>query len=289
MRILNDDLHRILDPFASLVLMGEGMLERILEDPSQPLLERNEKGFGIEALDTYDTKTSFLDICRRGKTMGARRLDVAYDFFFGGDKRENYPDSPLTVKAYKVIHDLAKEYGMGLGASVVSPLDIGGEYVKTHEQKGQTMQFQEGIIRADGTYETVMDYQRQWTNNKGPAKLTLKEVKVFAFDEERIVGTPYYYVDEHEILDISDSAQYHVEPESYRVSRDGYGHGDIRISGKTSCGKTRFLAVVIYNTLEIDYFAEDALDYMKSILDLHKQAGITYEGIYSDEMHIQFD
>lgn len=289
MRILNDDLHRILDPCASLVLMGEGMLERILEDPNLPLLDRNEKGYGIEALDTYDTITSFVDICRRGKAMGARRLDVAYDFFFGGDKRENYPDSPLTVKAYKVIHDLAKEYGMGLGASVVSPLDTGGGYVKTHHNTGQTMQFQEGIIRKDGTYETVMDYQIQWTNNKGPAKLTLKEMKVFAFDEERIAGTPYYYVNEHEIRDVSDSARYRVDPESFRVSRDGYGHGDIHISGRTSCGKTRFLAVVVYNTLEIDYFAEDALDYMKSILDLHKQAGITYAGIYSDEMHIQFD
>lgn len=289
MRILNETLYRILGPWASLVLMGEGMLERILEDPNQPLLDRNEKGFGIEMLDTYDTKTSFVDICRQGKAMGAKRMDVTYDFFFGGDTRENYPDSPLTVKAYKVIHDLAKEYGMGFGASVVSPLDIGGEYGKTHAQKGQTMQFQEGAIRDDGTYETVMDYQLQWTNNKGPAKLSLKEVKVFAFDEERIEGTPYYYVDEHAIRDISDSAQYQIDPDSFRVSREGYGHGEIRISGRTSCGKSRFLAVVIYNTLEIDYFAEGALTYMKSILDLHKQAGITYDGIYSDEMHIQFD
>ncbi len=289
MGIINDDLHRILDPFIPLTLMGEGMLERIVEDPNQPLLERSEKGYGIEALDTYDTKTSFLDICRQGKAIGARRLDAAYDFFFGGDMRENYPDSPLTVKAYKIIHDLAKEHGMGFGASVVSPLDTGGGYVKTHENKGQTMQFQEGIIREDGSYETVMDFQLQWTNNKGPAKLSMKEVKVFAFDEERIPGTPYYYVNEHEILDISASAQYHIDKESFRTSRDGYGHGDIRISGKTNSKKTRFLAVVVYNTLEIDYFAEDALAYMKSILDLHKQAGITYEGIYSDEMHIQFD
>ena len=289
MRILHDDLHRILAPYMPLTLMGEGMLERIAEDPNQPLLERNEKGYGIEAQDTYDTKTSFLDLCRQGKAIGARRLDAAYDFFFGGDTRENYPDSPLTVKAYKIMHDLAKEYGMGFGASVLSPLDTGGGYVKNHANTGQTMQFQEGMIREDGSYETVMDFQLQWTNNKGPAKLSLKEVKVFAFDEEIIPGTPYYYVNEHEILDISASAQHYVDRESFRTSRDGYGHGDIRISGRTSCGKARFLAVVIYNTLELDYFADDALDYMKSILDLHKQAGITYEGIYSDEMHIQFD
>lgn len=289
MAILNKDLHRILDPWASLVLMGEGMLERIVEDPSQPLMEQSNQGFGIETIKTYDGKTSFLDLCRRGQAMGAGRMDVAYDFFFGGDKRENYPDSPLTVKAYKIIHDLAKEHGMGFGASVISPLDTGGEYVKTHDRKGRSMQFKEGIIRQDGSYEITMDFQTLWTNNKGPANVTFKEVKVFAFDEERIENTPFYYVNENEIQDISGSCYHHVDLASLRTEKEGYGHGDIHIKGKTDCKKSRFLAVVVYNTLEIDYFAPDALDYMKSILDLHKAAGITYEGIYSDEMHIQFD
>jgi len=289
MRLFNEDMYRVLAPYSVLTLMGEEMLERIVADPSQPLLEEVVKGFGIEAIDTYDTKISYMDICRQGKANRSKRIDVSYDFFFGGDKRENYPDSPMTLKAFKIIHDLAKEHGMGFAASIVSPLDTGGEYVKTHEEKGQTMQFQEGIIHEDGSYEADIDFQTQWTNNKGPAKLTLKEVKVFAFDEERIDGTPFYYVNEHEIEDISDSVQYHVDPASLRVSREGYGHGDMHISGKTTCGKTRFLAVVIYNTLEIDYFADHALAYMKSIVDLHKETGITYEGIYSDEMHIQSD
>ena len=289
MHIIKEDLHRILDPYTMLTLMGEEMLERILEDPAQPMMPQAHRGYGIEAMETYDRNISFLDLCRQGQAMGARRMDVYYDFFFGGSKRENYPDSPMTVKAYKVIHDLVKRHGMSLGASLVSPLDIGGEYVKTREQTGQTMQFKEGIIRADGTYETVMDFQCQWTNNKGPARLTLKEVKVFAFDEERIEGTPFYYVNENEIEDISASVRYRVDEQAFRVSRDGYGHSDIYISGQTDSQKTRFLAVVVYRTLEIDYFADDALDYMKSILDLHKAAGISYEGIYSDEMHIQFD
>ena len=289
MKIIKEDIHKVLAPFTMLTLMGEEMLERILEDPSQPMMPQANRGYGIEALETYDENISFLDLCRQGQAMGARRMDVYYDFFFGGSKRGNYPDSPMTLKAYKRIHDLAKEHGMSLGASLVSPLDTGGGYVKTHEKTGQTMQFKEGIIREDGSYETVMDFQCQWTNNKGPAPLKLKEVKVFAFDEERIEGTPFYYVNEHEIEDISASAGYRVDDHEFQVSRDGYGHGDIFISGQTDSKKSRFLAVVVYHTLEIDYFAEDALDYMKSILDLHKAAGISYEGIYSDEMHIQFD
>ena len=289
MKILKEEIHRIFDPVAMLTLMGEDMLERIIEDPNQPLMENEEKGFSYEVDATYDTKVSFIDICKEGQANGAKRLDVYYDFFFGGDSRENYPDSPMTIKAYKVIHDIAKEYGMNLGASIVSPLDIGGGYVQTHEKTGQCMQFQEGMILEDGTYQTDMDFQTQWTNNKGPAKVKLHSVKAFAFEEERIGDTAFYYVNENEIVDISDTVEYQVDQESIHVSKEGYGHGNIRISGKTSCGKNRFLAVVIYDTLEVDYFAEDALDYMKSIIDLHKEAGITYDGIYSDEMHIQFD
>lgn len=289
MDILNSDLLQLLSPWAALNLMGEEMLARIVEDPSQPMMKDTSQGFGIESIETYDKRISFLDLCRQGQANGARRMDVFYDFFFGGNARSNYPDSPMTVKANKVIYDILQEHGMGMGASLISPLDIGGEYVKTHRQQGQTMQFQEGLIRQDGSYETVMDYQTQWTNNKGPVQIVFKELKVFAFDEERIGRTPFYYVNEDELLDISDSARFCVDPDSLRISKEGYGHGDIHIQGITDCGKSRFLAVVVYYTQEIDYFADDALDYMKSILDLHKNAGIHYDGLYSDEMHIQFD
>ena len=48
MRIIKEEIHQLLDPFAMLTLMGEDMLERIIEDPSQPLMERNDKGIGVE-------------------------------------------------------------------------------------------------------------------------------------------------------------------------------------------------------------------------------------------------
>ena len=289
MRIIKENLHQLLDPCSSLMLMGGGMLERIINNPSSPLMERVESGYCVESIDIYDPDTSLLDLCRQGQADGSRRMDVSYDFFFGGDKRSLYPDSPLTVQGFKAIHDLAKEHGMGFCASIISPLDTGGEYVKTHEKAGQSMQFQEGAIREDGTYEIVMDYQTQWTNNKGPVDVVLSHVRVFAFDEEQIEGTPYFYVNEREIEDISDTVQYEVDPTSLCITAAGYGHGNIRIYGKTSCQRTRFLAVIVYRTQELDYFSDDALEYMKSIIDLHKEAGIEYDGIYSDEMHIQFD
>lgn len=290
MQIIKDEILKNLDVSVALMILDDSMLERIIEDPAQPLIDANAPGFSREENAMYDTKTSLIDMLEEGKARGAKRIDVSYDFFFGGDERKNYPDSELTVKAYKIIHDLAKKYGMGFSASIASPLDTGGGYVATHETGGRTMQYKEGKICPDGSYEVNMDYQTQWTNNKGPMHLKLKEVKVFAFHEERIGDTPYFYVDENAIEDISKTAQYQVDEDSISLSIAGYGHGDIRIWGCAKDGaKNRCLVVLIYDTLEIDYFAEDALKYMKSIIDLHADSGITYEGFYSDEMHIQFD
>ena len=96
MQILHSKFHKILGPWVPLTLTGEGMLERILEDPTQPLQECADQGFGIEAEGIADNKKSLVELCRQGQQNGAKRMDVSYDFFFGGDHRENYPDSPMT-------------------------------------------------------------------------------------------------------------------------------------------------------------------------------------------------
>ncbi|MBQ3169753.1 MAG: hypothetical protein IJB99_08335 [Clostridia bacterium] len=290
MRIIKDEIQKNLDVSVALMILDDSMLERIIKDPAQPLIGETLGGYSREKFSMYDTKTSLIDLLEAGKARGAKRIDVSYDFFFGGDTRKNFPDSELTVKAYKVIHDVAKKYGIGFSASIVSPLDSGGGYVKTHENAGFTMQYKEGLIREDGSYEVDMDLQTQWTNNKGPMHLTLHEVKVYAFNEERIGDTPYFYVNPDEIADISSTASYEKDEKAGVVSRDAFGHGDIHIHGKAEgIQKDRCFVVLIYKTVEIDYFAEDALSYMKSIIDLHHEKGITYEGFYADEMHIQAD
>ncbi len=290
MRIIKEEIQKNLDVSVALMILDDRMLERIIEDPAQPLIDENLSGYSREKFSMYDTHTSLIDLLKAGQARGAKRIDVSYDFFFGGDTRKNFPDSELTVKAYKVIHDVAKEYGLGFSASIVSPLDTGGGYVKTHENAGFTMQYKEGLIREDGSYEVDMDLQTQWTNNKGPMRLTLHEVKAYAFNEERIADTPYFYVNPDEIIDISSTVSYEKDEKNGNVSRDAFGHSDIHIHGRAeNIQKNRCLIVLIYKTVEMDYFAEDALSYMKSIIDLHHKNGIAYEGFYADEMHIQFD
>ncbi|MBC7958258.1 MAG: hypothetical protein H7X94_00190 [Vallitaleaceae bacterium] len=288
--IKKQGIWNLFDRTTGLLLMSEETLDTILENPELPLLKEEEKGFSAEKTRLYDTKTSLMDICKKGKEEGATRLELSYDFFFGGSKRENYPDSPKTIESYKVIHDVAEQFNMGFSASIVSPLDIGGGYAKTHSDTGYTCQFKEGSIDENGAYALGMIFQKQWTNNKGPIQLKLEKIVVYGFDEERIENTSLYFVDVDQIEDISGSVQYEIDEASIQTTFNGYGFGKMKIWGNVgNTKKSRCLVVAVYRTPELDYFADDAIDYMKGVIQQHNDHGIKYSGFYSDEMHIQFD
>ena len=179
---------------------------------------------------------------------------------------------------------------MAFGASILSPLDVGGGWIKISDETGFSYQFLETDIKPDGSYRADMVCQRQWYNNKGPIKLIPEKVLVYAFREERIGDTPYFYVDENAIQDISTTAFYEIEEEKTVISSEGYGSCPMCIWGKWEAPTAdRALCVMVYRTPELDYFAESAPAFMKKVLDMHNEAGIDYEGFYSDEMHIQFD
>ncbi|MDD4773165.1 MAG: hypothetical protein PHZ09_06115, partial [Eubacteriales bacterium] len=179
---------------------------------------------------------------------------------------------------------------MSFGASLISPLDIGGDYRKTHDDGGIQCQYLEAEITAGGHYSADMVLQRQWYNNKGPITLTLSEVRAYAFEEERYADTSYFYVNPDNIVDISETVSYTVHEDSVKITGAGYGYGRLEVSGKwENPTSDRVLLVAVYHVPEMDYFADNAFDYIKSVIDAHAAAGIDYGGFYSDEMHIQFD
>lgn len=293
--IRRDGIWRLFDRHVALIITDEKQLEIILEDPAKPLQYDDNKGFSGEEKSIYEGRTSLLDICKEGAKLGAKRLEVSYDFFFGGNERRNYPDSKLTLKAFKVIHDVARQYGLGFSASIISPLDLGGGYVKTHKETGLSCQYMEGSIDpVTGRYSVDMVLQKQWTNNKGPIRLELQKVLLHAFREERIGDTCFYCVDPDDIMDISYTASFAEEEGSASVTGAGYGSARMRVYGlcpreDAYADLNRCLAIAVYRTPELDYFSPEALPYIKSVIDIHREAGISYQGFYSDEMHIQFD
>ncbi len=288
--IKNEGTFRLHEHHAVLILTDEKQLNRIIDGPDIPIFSDEKKGHSGESVRFHNEKETLNSFCENAAKHGAVRVEVSYDFFFGGTQRHNYPDSETTVKAFKAIRDAAKKYGMSFGASLISPLDIGGNYRKTHSDGGIQCQYLETSVSADGSFGADMVLQRQWYNNKGPITLSLAQVRAYAFKEERYADTCYFYVDPDMIMDISDTISYTVHEDSVKITGAGYGYGRLEVWGKwENPHSDKVLLVAVYHVPEMDYFADNAFDFIKGVIDTHAAAGIDYGGFYSDEMHIQFD
>jgi hypothetical protein len=108
---------------------------------------------------------------------------IAFDEFFrqyrkqAGTERKLTPDMDEYVLKIKKISDFAANYGMGIGLSLLSPLDIGPGFVNKTGQSGRWLHYAVGV-RDAGTGKFSVELWRQlyWTNNKG--KISLSENKV---------------------------------------------------------------------------------------------------------------
>ncbi len=271
------NIQRMLRPGNALIITSDEEMEKLEHDPNM-----KGRAFGV----------GFEDMAKQLQGFDGALINVAYDFFFGGDKREYFPTSPQCIRTFKTLHDAGRKYGVGFGASVLSPLDLGPAYYREKGRGGRTCQFQESAISPDGKFSVPMRVQKQWFHNKGPVKLYVNSVKAYAFRETRIGNSSYYAVDPNDIIDVSANARLEDEKDVKKTSV-GYAYTNGKVVGNVgneiAAKYNRILTAIIYDVEEMDYFHEDALPYITSMLDAHKAAGITYDSFYSDEMHIQFD
>ena len=116
-------------------------------------------------------------------------------------------------------------------------------------------------------------------------------IRVFAFREARVGGTPYLAVSPEDIVEITDVAQ--VEAwEGAVINGGGYRAQRIRAfgQGRADVGPLdRVLVVQVYRSPEMDYFSDRALPFLTDLVDRYVQAGVRLNALYSDEMHIQQD
>jgi len=289
MRIIkNEGVFRLSDRHTTLILTDEKQLARIADYPDLPLYDDEERGFSGEKKGIYPPGTTLNSFMKDAYERHCTRVEVSYDFFFGGSKRENYPDDELTMRAYKVISDYAKKYGMTFGASALSPLDVGGGYAKRNEDIGYTWQMEETAVE-NGEYKLTLRCQKQWYNNKGPIQLKLNRLMAVTFDETVAMNGRDFVVKPEDIVDISETVRYESVPDSTVLTGSGYSYDLLNVYGKTDAGKKRVLILVEYATPEQDYFTPDAIDFVKKLMDRYNDLGVAFKGFYSDEMHIQFD
>ncbi len=272
-------------PRSAIILVSDQELETLANDPDQV----------INLATTFTPQEESLrQVCERAQRAGHKTLIVAFDHFFqqyrpGQDKpRQLMPDMPEYIRLIAKVGQFAQQYGLGLELSLLSPLEIGPAYERATGQAGTWMHYRKGLRDpTSGTFSVQLWRQRRWANNKGPIDVRDAGIRVFAFHEQVLPGTPYRVVPPESIVDISDIAQVEVWPSTTtHVAQRIRIHG----AGRTEIGNLdRVLVVQMYRTPEMDYFSDRALPYLQQLVDQYADAGVKLNGLYSDEMHIQQD
>lgn len=273
---------------SSIILVSDEQLDA-LSDP--------ERKINLSISPTPHER-SLREICEQARAAGHRTLIIAFDHFFsqyrpgqGGKPRRLTPDKPEYIERIAAISKFAAGYGLGLELSLLSPLEIGPAYTQETGESGLWMHYRKGIRDPQsGQYSVQLWRQRFWANNKGTIQIQDAGVRIFAFREKPIHGTPYLHVVPEQIVDITDTAKVEIWPGATHPANQSIR---VRIHGEggppNTNGFNRVLVVQLYRTPEMDYFSDNALPYLKRLVDRYVDAGVKLNALYSDEMHIQQD
>jgi len=277
-------------PRGSIILVSDAQLEE-LEDPDREV---------DLSLSATPHRTTLRRLCQQQQAQGARTLILAFDQFFsqyrlgqGANPRRLTPDTDEYIAKVARISQTLKAHGLGLELSLLSPLELGPAYRKRTGESGRWVQYREGL-RDPGTgrYEVQLWQHRRWTNNKGAIELDRAGVRVFAFRERPVGGTPFWHVSPEEIRELRQPPQ--VEEWNGMLVEAGTSFAARRVTvrgvGDADAGPLdRVLVVLSYETPELDYFSPQALPFLKDLIDRYHRAGVPLNGLYADEMHIQQD
>lgn len=276
-------------PHSTVILVRDDELISLASDPDKVLnlstghVPRNE---------------SLRQICQRAQTQGQRTLSVAFDQFFaqyrpGQDTpRRLMPDMDEYIQKIAAIGHFASKYGLGLELSLLTPLELGKAYVAHTGESGIWMHYRKGLRDpGTGSFSVQLWQQKRWENNKGPIDIEDAGVRVYAFRETPVRGTPYRVVDPKAIVEIKNGIR--VEQMNDLINQhSGYQAVRIRVYGSGALPQEdldRVLVVQLYRTPEMDYFSPKALPFLTQLVDRYAAAGIRLNALYSDEMHIQQD
>ena len=174
----------------------------IVEDQQLDDLTDPDKPVDLGLTGTPDVK-SLRQICEGAKAAGHRTLILAFDHFFSqyrnGAKdgtRKYVPDEDAMVERIAKISKFAQEYGLGLELSLLSPLEIGRGYRAATNESGMWLHYRKGVRDATtGQYSVQLWRHTKWSNNKGTISVEDAGVRVFAFRERVMNGTPYNVVE----------------------------------------------------------------------------------------------
>lgn len=237
---------------------------------------------------TSSASSSLKDVCESASRGKAEIITFFHDHFFGGGERELHLTHPEFIDCTKKISEYAEGYGIGIGASVTNPLDLGRNFKQDIGVGGQHRFFAEGVKNADGSFRFNGVLSERWTNNKGHIYPKYNHARLFAYTEEDN-GSAYLVIKPESIVEIPESDYTcTISKEPYELSTY-FGNQHMIVEGKTSLPGNRIFAIFYMDTPEMDYFHPGVTDYIHGIIDMYREQGVEFMELYSDEMHIQFD
>ncbi|MCL2814196.1 MAG: hypothetical protein FWD23_06325 [Oscillospiraceae bacterium] len=267
---------------AAIVITSDEQLRAVAKDPRGP----------VKGLDfgNAESEISFCEYADKLQAQNVSWVTFFHDYFFGGNTRELGPTHPEFIKAAKTIHDECKKRGMGIGASIINPLDLGRDFLEKYKTGGIHRVYFEGELRPDGSFSFYGYMPKKWTNNKGPVELEFVSCRLFSFEVED--GGPDYATAPYDsITEIKDNFTHEtlISETAPAGALKNFENSYIKIAGSTKNAGNRVLAVLHMATPEMDYFHPEAQGYINGIIDSYNSYGIQFREFYSDEMHIQFD
>jgi hypothetical protein len=251
---------------------------------------------------------SLREVCEEASKRGDHKLFIVFDQFYGQFRGETAtvrklkPDEEEYINLIKNIGQFAAKYGMGLGLSILSPLEIGPGFAQKTGQSGRWLQYKVGLRDPKtGKFSLQLWKQLYWTNNKGMIALKLKGVKAYAFKEKVIDNGHYSVVNPDDIKEIKTGIK--IDKWSTEDITPMWEPSDLIMDIKQpiqrvriSCtgdnelkGYDRVFVILEYETPEMDYFSPKAEPFLKSLMKEYHDDGINLVALYSDELHIQQD
>ena len=232
----------------------------------------------------------------QAKASHADYITVAFDEFFRqyrddrNTERQLTPDMDEYVGCIaKISRYMKKNAGAGLQLSLLSPLELGQAYRNQTGNTGKWLAFKVGMRNArNGKFSLQMWQQLTWTNNKGETPVKLRDVRAYAFKGKELSHAKVA-VNPDDIVRLSNVNWEAID--SVGAANGTIPQRRLRIFGEEPAHPDydNVLVLLEYETQEIDYFADDALPFLKALLEKYRNAGVDLRSLYCDEMHIQQD
>ncbi|WP_211341829.1 hypothetical protein [Ulvibacterium marinum] len=258
-------------------------------------------------------QASLRDVCEDAKQKGRHTLTIAFDEFFRqyrnqeATERKLTPDMDEYVDKIKIIADFAAGYGLGMGLSLLSPLELGPAFRNKTGQNGTWLHYKVGLRDPiTGKFNVPLWQQTVWSNNKGNFEIRLKGHKAYAFKERQIPNSPYIAVNRDDVIPLKNAK---LDVWEQRVDDNNDKEMDTDLWSNPSTpnpdrakrvsiysdgseelkGYDRVMVLLEYEVPEMEYFSPGALPFLKDLLEKYDDRGIKIQHFYSDEMHIQQD